>query len=257
MNSDTGRYRLFFFVLFFSFTQFVAIAQNDCNMNIDFGHDYLSLPSATISLKFYSTMHKEHAPAWELDFGHFLYQRDSYVVRAWLTNLTDRSCQNASTHLIDVEGVDEQALPILSISSDSLWIQVSLDCRVRRNPPTAWLYYYDGLAIGAKIKSWTNFFVVDEAVVFICDSMRAFYTEPNSDKRLFPKLAGDSVHADYSMRVIRTSAPWMEVYLYTPSDFPSFVEPREARSQSKNPPPRYWIRYLDDQGRPRIWYLSE
>jgi hypothetical protein len=226
-------------------------------MNIDFGRNYLSLPSASISLKFYSTASKEQMPAWELDFGHFLHQRNSYVVRAWLTNLVDRSCQNASTHLIDVQGVDEQALPILSISSDSLWIQVSLDCRIRHNPPTAWLYYYHGLDIGAKIKSWTDFFVVDQAVIFICDSMRAFYATRNIDKAVFPKLDGDSAHPDYSMRVIRTSGQWMEVYLYTPSDFPSSEEPKEARSKSKNLPPRYWIRYLDDQGRPRIWYLWE
>lgn len=256
MNSHTRRIQILCLLLF-CLAPYFAVAQNDGSKNLDFGRFYLSLPSANVSLKFYSTPSKDQPPAWELDFGAFAYWYNSSVVKGWLTNLKDRTSQNASTRLIEVERVSEYALAILSFTPDSLWVQVSLDCRILQNPPTAWLYVYDANAVGAKVKSWTRFFLADQAVVFTSDSARAFYADTTARNRVFPTLAGDSASPDYSMRVIKVSGPWMQVYLYTPSDFPSSVDPKEARAKSNNPPPRFWIRYLDERGRPRIWYLWE
>jgi len=254
MNTHTCRIQTLCLLLFF-LSPYFAVAQNDVYKNLDFGRFYLSLPPGNVSLKFYSTPSKDKSPAWELDFGSFATWYNSAVVKGWLTKLKDRTSQDASTRMIEVERVDEYALAILSFTPDSLWAQVSLDCRILQNPPVAWLYLYDANAVGAKVKSWTNFFLVDQAVVFTSESGRAFYADATARNPVFPTLAGDSSNPDYSMRVIRTSGPWMEVYLYSPSDFPSMDDPKEVRAKSKNPPPRFWIRYLDERGRPRIWYL--
>ena len=160
-----------------------------------------------------------------------------------------------SNRTIDVVYNEVYGLPILTFSPDSSWAQISLDCREMHNPPSAWVNANDARNKGVDLQLWSSFFNLDQAVIFHGSSAIEFYNQPNESSRAFPDLAGDPKEPDYCMRVIRTIGPWMQVYLESPSTFMKDSGDRQTRYKSSSAPPKFWIKYLDEEGRPRIWYL--
>ncbi len=250
--------RLHFLIVFLLSVMFktFALSQYHRGCATDFGLGYVSLiPSGDNSIPLFPSQSKENTPFATLRFGIDQVGKGSFVTSLKLTILSTNSVEGMHERLIEVYRVDEYGLPILDFSSDSEWVRVSLDCRKITNPPSAWLRTVDSNKVTIPIKSWAHFFEVDWPVVFHCDSLMAFYSDSNETARIFPKLRGHPGEPDYCMRVLSTSGKWMHVYLESPSTFMTDHEARHARYETTDSPPKVWIRYLDDHGRPRIWYL--
>ncbi len=237
-----------FFILLTSAMPSFAQYSGPCDTN--FGRNYISLStSKNDSITLYSAPSKAEKPVARL-YARFTQVRDNtYVPKPTLAWLGADSIENMSARMIDVYDVSEFALPVLSFSPDSGWAKVSLDCREQVDTPCAWLNVADARKAKLKVKSWASFFERDWTVVFLCEDMMGFYSAPYDTCQIFPTLSGDSSESDYWMKVIKTSGNWMLVSLQSP--IPSDgVEPIDKF-------PEVWIKYLDDQGRPRVWYTQE
>jgi hypothetical protein len=158
---------------------------------------------------------------------------------------------------IEIVHNDVYGFPILQLTSDSHWARVVFDCRKENASESGWADISNIEEILSRWQLWAHFFKPDEAVSFLFDSCMAFYSHPDDSHQIFPKLVENSEGDDYCMRVINTSGTWMQVFLETPSTFMSDSEEIQKNHNSKNPPPKVWIKYLDEHGRPRIWPLID
>ncbi len=235
-----------------------AASQYNDGCDVDFGFAYVSLtPWKGTSILLFPSPEKTKQPLASLKYG-FVEYKGTNVTNFRLTFGGSDTSEDMYPRLLEIERVDEYGMPVLSFSPDSQWVEVSLDCRQLNNPPSAWLNIANAKRSNIQVKSWTTFFGYDWAIQFLCDSIMAFYSQPNDASRIFPRLtpqADDSTSVDYCMRVLKTAGPWMQVYLESPSTFEGDEDARHARYKSANPPPKVWIRYLDGRGRPRVWYL--
>ena len=224
----------------------------------DYGIGFVAVrPLHTMSLTLFPIPEHTKPPYARFDMGMFEIEPGSFVSRYSLTTLRSDAMQDMSNRILDVAGVDESGIPILSFASDSAWVKVSLDCGTKQNPPSAWINVSDAEKMGFDVILWNQFFKKDWALTFQCDSVLKFYSQPSDRYQIFPELSTDQGFPDYCMRVIKTSGAWMQVHLESPSMFLEDPSVRERAYQSKTPPPRVWIKYLDDRGRPIVWYLSE
>ena len=145
----------------------------------------------------------------------------------------------------------------LEYSADSQWIKISLDNHNFMNPSSAWISISDVKKIGISILSWKEFYKGMRSLYFRYDSAVKFYSRRSFNSyinSLTKKVQYNNF--DYSMDVIQSTDEWMEVYLYCPSIFGEEDKQVKQRNVS-NPPEKVWIRYLDDNGRPQLWYMWE
>ena len=232
----------------------LAAGQYDHGCETDFGLAYISLrPLSHPEIPFYAAPVQGDSAAAVLHTRIREVGKNSFSVGFELTVLSTNSVVEMSERLIEVYRVDEYGLPVLAFSADSDWAEVSLDCKQLQDPPTAWVKVGGPI----RVKFWSDFFGPDWALVFNCDTVRAFYSRPDEGYRILPKLAGDPDNPDYCLRVLKVFGEWMEVYLESPSTFMEDLQTRQARYKSAKPPPKLWIKYLDETGRPRVWYLWE
>lgn len=248
---------LFISNLFVIITSMPTVSQYDSGCETEFGIAYASLtlnltPLKMDSIQFYASTIKSDPPFAQLKYGTVQVTRNSYAVdvaKFTLTMMSTGEEEEIGLRLIDLNRIDEYALPVLSFSPDSQWVNVSFDPRNLSNPQTGWLNISDSKKAGVQIKYWANFLYLDVAVVFNCDSLMAFYSRPDESSRIFPelKLFENSNEYTYSMKGVDKSGKWMQVYLYSPSPYYSGSEPPASAL-------KVWIKYLDDTGRPRIWF---
>jgi hypothetical protein len=143
---------------------------------------------------------------------------------------------------------EEEGLPIDSISSDTQWVRV----------------IYAGESSGASLRGWvTNRsphtdillwkHVLPKHNVFFRDPEQVqFYSSPNGNKRIFTleKFSGANSprRYNYIMYPLRADGDWMQVRVVTPSDYCD--SPDNTRSAT------LWIKYLDQHGRPLVWFYA-
>jgi hypothetical protein len=221
----------------------LALTQYSGPNHIDFGIGYFEIFAPTSdSLMFYSTP-ESHANPIALLKG------------TQLTFLRSHIADDITNRLIEIVYNDDYGLPILEISADSNWARVALNPKNKVDTQAAWVSLERVRNDVGGWQLWGQFFTPDEPVTFLSDSMMGFYSALDDTMKVFPKLLRSDGEMDYCMRVIQTKGLWMEVYLETPSTFMTDPVRRHARYESKNPPPRLWIKFLDQRGRPRIWFL--
>jgi hypothetical protein len=75
-----------------------------------------------------------------------------------------------------------------------------------------------------------------------------FFDSPNGKRQEFELAQLEHQKYDYIMKPITTEGNWMKVEIVTPSDnchFPEIIVKAI-----------FWIKYLDDNGRPLVWYFT-
>ena len=233
------------------------LGQNAGPCTTDYGHDYVSLRTYdSSSVDLYAAPTKNRKPWACLRAGFSEVVRNKQISKVSLVYKDRDFTEDISDKMVEVFETSEYALPIEDFSPDSLWVKVSLDSQRPTDPPVAWLNAADARKGRVRISSWDRFFKRDWTVIFLCDTMMAFFEDTCDTFRIFPKLVGDSTHPDYWMRVIKTSGNWMQVYLESPIRW-NDQESNRSRSLSESRNPRFWIRYLNKRGQPRIWYFRE
>ncbi len=156
------------------------------------------------------------------------------------------------------EGVESRAvefdyellgLPIDSFPPDSSWVRVLYARGPDREPRYGWVPAADG---AARVWPW------DE----ILPERHLFFLGPADGIRFHDGPGGKAIHIDlapgplaspptfdYRLEPMAVDGAWMQVRVVTPDDAcgATAVATREYVT---------WIEYLDDRGRPRVWYYT-
>lgn len=141
----------------------------------------------------------------------------------------------------DVEwSYEESGLPIDSVTADGAWVRVLHAVDAQGDQQRGWAR----TAQESRIEWWTD--VLAEHTLFFRNQDSLAVHESPDGRRLWPDIAGANTGPDYALTPLQRSNQWMRVILTTPSDF--CVDPPVVRKDT------VWIRYLDERGRPRVWY---
>jgi hypothetical protein len=143
---------------------------------------------------------------------------------------------------------EEEGLPIDSISSDTQWVRVIWGGESSRASLLGWVR---NKSPHTDILLWKHV-LLNNNVFFRYPEQVEFYSSPNGNKRIFTleKFSGanNPRRYNYIMHPLRTDGDWMQVRVVTPSDYCD--SPDNARSAT------LWIKYLDHDGRPLVWFYA-
>lgn len=162
--------------------------------------------------------------------------------------------QGARAGLIDGAlevAYEERALPVLSMDADGRWLEVAFALDSTGVPVNGWVAASEPRV---EVVTWDDWLAdgSSRGALFVRrasggEEPPAFFAGPE-EARIDIPLARDSVSGrlDYALLPLRTRDGWMQVEVATPSDAcaPHVIARRDTA----------WIRYLDDAGRPRVWY---
>jgi hypothetical protein len=156
----------------------------------------------------------------------------------WRTETTE-----AGLIAADVEfDYEQKGLPVDSIAGD--WVRVIYALTQNGEPRMGWTR----LRATLDAQRWTTILVARN-LYFFDDASPAFYSSPGG-ARVNIALARDqdSKRPDYTIVPEEISGPWMRVRIITPSNY--CADPPNPIEHTT------WIRFLDDRGRPRVFYAS-
>ena len=143
-------------------------------------------------------------------------------------------------------GYEETALPVLETGVGGPWLRVSYAFDSAGTAVTGWV---DGTDSAVETVTWTSW-LANGAFFFLEADSIAFYEESEGPVLTLALEPGQGTQRfDYTLYDIRTQGAWMEVRVASPSDY-CVDDATSAESDSTNA----WIRFLDGEGRPRIWY---
>lgn len=143
-------------------------------------------------------------------------------------------------------GYEETALPVLEAGAGGEWLRVSYAFDSAGTAVTGWV---DGTDSAVEIVTWTSWLASGAFFFLEADSI-AFFEEPEGPALPLALEPGQGTQRfDYTLYDIRTQGAWMEVRVASPSDY-CVDDATSAESGGTNA----WIRFLDEEGRPRIWY---
>lgn len=143
-------------------------------------------------------------------------------------------------------GYEVEGLPLDSLGPAGAWARVIYGL-AEAGPRHGWVHVEGDRArvelwADALQEQWLHFLRPDEAM--------SFHEAPGGARVAFePSRAGTDGAFDYRMEPIEVRGRWMKVRVVTPNVpcSPAEGEPREAT---------FWIEYLDERGRPRVWYRT-
>lgn len=158
----------------------------------------------------------------------------------------------------DEDGIEGRALefdyeilglPVDSVAPDSAWVRVLYGRGPDGAPRHGWVRSPDGHGL---LQSWDQ--ILPERPLFFlgpADRIR-FHDVAGGDPvplELAPGPVSTPPTFDYRMEPLEVDGRWMKVRVVTPDDACG-AEPVETREHVT------WIEYLDDRGRPRVWYYT-
>lgn len=153
-----------------------------------------------------------------------------------------------------IKGNDEQAqllefeyeslgLPILEVQAQ--WIKVIFG-RDNNSGKTlsGWINHKEGIT---NYHLWRNH-LKEHLLFFDSPNQISFFDKINGANIAFTLAPSKFLTYDYIMRPLLTDGVWMKVEVTTPSDYCESPNVREIKI--------FWIKYLDQRGRPMVWYFT-
>ena len=146
---------------------------------------------------------------------------------------------------------EEAGFPILEFNADSSWMKVSLNCWDQENRSTGWL---SASSQGLNIRSWTEILSQADAFFFLKPEKMKFYSGQGGEKEV--SVNCDSLYSrpDYQLYRKQIQGSWMQVEFETPSSLCRSDEEVMELFGVKPVKRLLWIRFLDNRGRPTIFY---
>lgn len=144
----------------------------------------------------------------------------------------------------DIEwSYEENGLPVDTLAGEGNWARVIHATDRTGAPRFGWVR----MSERARIETWPQV-LLQQSLFFRRPDSLAFHAAPDGDTVSLEIRTGDTADGlDYSMMPLRTIDDWMQVVVTSPSDY--CAEIPAARADT------VWIRYLDERGRPRVWYF--
>ena len=137
---------------------------------------------------------------------------------------------------------EELGLPVCKIKSNK-WIEVIYGYDNNNYILTGWVLVSEK----STLLKWNSF--LKEKLVFFANPEKVnFFDDKNGKEVQFKLQPSEHMTYDYIMRPQVTKGNWMKVEVVTPSDYCDNPESLERKV--------FWIQYLDDTGRPLVWYFT-
>jgi len=137
-------------------------------------------------------------------------------------------------------GYEESGMPFDSTDASGRWLRALLGSAPNGTMRTGWV---NATQTGVGTIRWAEH-VSDRPIFFPKPERAAFFASADSTKPVAAPRGGED---EYAMHPEEVRGPWMRVRLVVPSDN---CEPEPATRRTR----QVWIRYLDDRGRPNVWY---
>ncbi|HUQ81879.1 MAG TPA: hypothetical protein VM076_12095 [Gemmatimonadaceae bacterium] len=139
-------------------------------------------------------------------------------------------------------GYEESGVPFDSADASGRWLHALLGTAPNGRVLAGWV---DRARPGVGTIRWTEQ-LAHRPIFFPKPERAAFFATPDSATPVKVPSGGNDA---YAMHPEEVRGPWMRVRLVTPSDN---CEPGPAPRRTRH----VWIRYLDDRGRPNVWYYA-
>lgn len=138
-------------------------------------------------------------------------------------------------------GYEESGVPFDSTDATGRWVRAILGFAADSSARVGWL---DGGRRGVGLIRWAQH-LADQPIYFPKPEAAAFFSTPDSTQ---PAPAPPGGEDAYAIHPLEARGPWLRVRVVSPSDncAASDSVPHRVRT--------VWIRYLDDRGRPNVWY---
>ena len=136
-------------------------------------------------------------------------------------------------------GYEESGVPFDSADATGRWLRGILGFTADSIARVGWI---DATRPGVGVVRWAAQ-LADRPIYFPRPERAAFFASPDSSKPL-PVPAGSDA---YAIHPISARGPWLEARVVEPSDN---CEPDAKPARMRT----VWIRYLDERGRPNVWY---
>ena len=158
-----------------------------------------------------------------------------------VTSYQVRAADSLTPNLVEY-GYEESGIPFDSVDASGRWLRGLLGTMPNGTMRSGWV---DTTQPGVGTVRWTEQ-LRDRPIFFPKPERAAFFTTPDSATPVAAPRGGDDA---YAMHPVEVRGPWMQVRVVTPSDN---CEPDSVPRRTR----QLWIRYLDDRGRPNVWYYS-
>ena len=137
-------------------------------------------------------------------------------------------------------GYEESGVPFDSADATGRWVHALLGYAANGAVRVGWV---DTSQPGIGLVRWAEH-LADRPIFFPRPERAALFATPDSSKPVAVPPGGNDA---YAIHPVEARGPWLRARLVEPSDNcePDSV-PRRTRT--------VWIRYLDDRGRPTVWY---
>jgi hypothetical protein len=139
-------------------------------------------------------------------------------------------------------GYEESGVPFDSADASGRWMRGILGFTSGGVAQVGWV---DARRPGTRVIRWAEH-LTDRPIFFPEPEHAAFFATADSTKRVPVPRGGDDAYAIHPMEV---RGRWLHVRVVTPSDN---CEPDFTGGHTQ----MAWIRYLDDRGRPNVWYYT-
>lgn len=169
--------------------------------------------------------------------GAMLFTVDSVGVTHYAIAADDSLRPNLVEH-----GYEESGVPFDSADVTGRWVRAILGFTADSVARVGWI---DTSQRGVGLVRWTEQ-LADRPIFFRHAERAAFFATPDSTRPI-PVPPGDD--DAYAIHPLDTRGPWLRARLVEPSDNCE-PDPKPRRTRV------VWIRYLDDRGRPNVWYYS-
>lgn len=149
-------------------------------------------------------------------------------------------------------GYEERAFPVLEETPEG-WVRVGFASDDAGETRSGWVDAGDPALERVHWEAWLADGPARGPLWFPDPEEIAFFDGPEGG-RLEPDLVpgAGGVGLDYALYPLRTEGPWMRVRVVSPSDY--CREPDELDTERLET--TAWIRYLDPEGRPAVWYFT-
>jgi len=137
-------------------------------------------------------------------------------------------------------GYEESGVPFDSTDGTGRWVRGILGFSSAGAAHVGWI---DAGQPGVGLVSWVQQ-LADRPIYFPAHAKPAFFATPDTSTPLPVPAGGEDAYATHPLEA---RGAWLRVRVVEPSDnCEPDAKPRRART--------VWIRYLDDRGRPTVWY---
>ncbi len=175
--------------------------------------------------------------------AHFTYQVPEPYIWHYTLEVYEPGIESNALEF----GYEVLGLPLAAAEAEGDWFRVIYGTTAEGALRYGWV---QGVAGRTEVLFWADELLTRHLFFLGPDAEMAFYDEPGGalvDFGLAPRDGAGDAASDYRLEPLEADGRWLKVRVVTPDDSCT-ADPLQTRERI------LWIEYLDQRGRPRVWY---